>query len=75
MMSAVSGALGGIVLSLIGYDGSLGILSPETAEGMWSTFLLCPLIGMIFCLPVFYFYKLRDNDVQVMARYNQKEIT
>ncbi|MDR2516622.1 MAG: glycoside-pentoside-hexuronide (GPH):cation symporter [Spirochaetaceae bacterium] len=76
MMGAVSGALGGIALTLVGYDGSLSAPLPEhTARGLWNISLLFPVIGMVLCLPVLFRYKLRDKDVQIMAKCNQNQIS
>jgi sugar (glycoside-pentoside-hexuronide) transporter len=82
--SAISGALAGIALSLVGYtseiikqiaSGELKTLPETTMRGLWNIAMLFPIIGIIICLPVFWFYKLRDKDVQIMARCNQKEIS
>jgi sugar (glycoside-pentoside-hexuronide) transporter len=72
---AVSGAVSGILMSAIGYNGALAAQSASTVDGLWKSYMLFPIIGFVLSLPVLWFYKLRDKDVQVMALCNQKQIT
>ena len=54
----------------------LHIVQSATAlNGLWVTYILVPSIGLAITSFIYLFYKLRDKDVQVMARYNAGEIT
>ncbi|MDR1785147.1 MAG: MFS transporter [Spirochaetaceae bacterium] len=72
---AVSGAICGIPMTAVGYDGALGVQGAATIDGMWKTYTLFPVIGFALSLPLLWLYKLRDKDVQIMALCNQKQIT
>jgi GPH family glycoside/pentoside/hexuronide:cation symporter len=55
---------------------ALNITQSATAlNGLWVTYILIPSIGMVISLLVYLFYKLRDRDIQVMAKCNAGEIT
>ena len=84
--AAVSASLGLFVMKLFDWTQisvsnfeeleSLGITqSPTALNGLWITYTLIPTIGMIISTVVFVFYKLRDKDVQIMAKCNSGEIT
>lgn len=50
--------------------------SERVADGIWTVFNLLPAIGYAVALVLLvFFYKLRDQDVEVMARYNSGEIS
>lgn len=54
----------------------LHIVQNATAlNGLWITYILIPSIGLAITSIIYLFYKLRDKDVQVMARYNAGEIS
>lgn len=54
----------------------LHIVQSSTAlNGLWVTYILVPSIGLIITSGIYLLYKLRDKDVQVMARCNAGEIT
>lgn len=55
---------------------ALGITqSPRALEGLWVIYALIPAIGMALSTICYLFYKLRDKDVQIMAKCNAGEIT
>lgn len=62
-------------------QGSVVILNQSTAAGVkasqaiWLVMTVISVIGPVISLPILYMYKLRDKDVQVMARYNNDQIT
>lgn len=66
-----------IVLAMIGFVEGEGIAQTATVtQGIWSLFTLVPAIGFVIAIVVLkLFYKLRTKDVQVMAQYNNGEIT
>lgn len=49
--------------------------SQEALQGLWDTYNLVPIIGLIIALVVWMFYKLNDKDVQIMADCNVGKIT
>ena len=56
---------------------AVGAIQPEgVAEGVWKLFCLFPAAGFAFALVILLLgYKLRTRDVQVMARYNNGELS
>jgi sugar (glycoside-pentoside-hexuronide) transporter len=75
MTAALSGAFAMICLQAIGYKGELAQQSQSTLNGIWWTSMLLPLIGFTLGFAVLFFlYKLRDKDVQIMAKINQGEL-
>lgn len=54
----------------------LGITQPESAiGGLWVVYALIPAVGALLSLVPYSFYRLRDKDVQIMAKCNAGEIT
>lgn len=54
----------------------LNIVQSATAlNGLWVTYILVPSIGLVITSFIYLFYRLRDKDVQIMAKYNAGEIT
>ena len=44
-------------------------------DGLWFTYNVVPIIGLVIALVIWHFYKLNDKDVQIMADYNVGKIT
>lgn len=44
-------------------------------NGLWFTYNVVPIIGLVIALVIWSFYKLNDKDVQVMADHNVGKIT
>lgn len=54
----------------------LNIVQSATAlSGLWVTYILVPSIGLVITSFIYLFYRLRDKDVQIMAKCNAGEIT
>ena len=75
-----NGLIGSVVLlslSAVGFvEGENAIQPAGVAEGVWGLFCLFPALGFAIALVILLlFYKLRSKDVQVMARYNNGEIS
>ena len=52
------------------------VAQPQSAlDIMWLIYMLIPAIGTVLSVVVFFFYKLRDKDVELMAKCNAGEIT
>ncbi len=49
--------------------------TPEALNGLWFTYNVVPIIGLVIALVLWSFYKLNDKDVQVMADHNVGKIT
>lgn len=47
----------------------------EALDGLWFTYNIVPIIGLVIALVIWHFYKLNDKDVQVMADCNVGKIT
>lgn len=75
-----NGLIGTVVLlslSAVGFvEGENAIQPAGVADGVWALFCLFPALGFAIALVILLlFYKLRTKDVQVMARYNNGELT
>lgn len=55
--------------------GARALQTTEAINGLWSTYNVIPIIGLVLALVIWSFYKLNDKDVQVMADYNVGKIT
>ena len=89
LAAAISGSLGLALLGLFGFKTFDGVtsfeglaainaieLQTETAlDGLWFTYNVVPIFGLVIGLIIWSFYKLNDKDVQVMADYNVGKIT
>lgn len=49
--------------------------APQAIEGLWFTYNVVPIIGLVIALAIWAFYKLKDKDVQIMADCNAGKIT
>lgn len=75
-----NGLIGSVVLlSLAGVgfvEGEGAVQSTGVADGVWGLFCLLPAAGFALALILLLtLYKLRTKDVQVMARYNNGQIS
>lgn len=76
LMTAVATALGTFLLALAGFVSGEGAAQPAGfADKLWLIYALTPVIGSAISLIVLRMYKLRDKDVQIMAKCNAGEIT
>ena len=73
---AISGTMGLFFLSLAGFAEGSASQSTATLDAIWFLFSLFPVFGLLAQIVLLLiFYKLRDKDVQIMARANQGEIS
>lgn len=75
-----NGLMGSLILlslSSVGFVEGEGVIQPEgVADGVWALFCLFPAAGFVIALLILLLgYRLRTKDVQIMARYNNGEIT
>jgi len=76
LVSAISGAISMTILGAFGFQTGENATQTATAiNGVWACSVLFPAIGMILSASVLFLYKLRDKNVQVMARVNNGTIT
>ncbi|MDR1532179.1 MAG: glycoside-pentoside-hexuronide (GPH):cation symporter [Clostridiales bacterium] len=76
LTSSVSASLAMLIIGLFGFVAGENAVQPQSAlEGIWLSLTLFPSIGAAISVAALWFYKLRDKDVQVMARYNSGEIS
>ena len=76
MVVAIAGAVGMLSLSLVGYVEGGVAQSTETIRGIWALYALGPAIGAVVAVAIMIAcYKLRDKDIDLMARCNKGEIT
>jgi sugar (glycoside-pentoside-hexuronide) transporter len=74
---AISGSLAMLLLSLSGFVSGAGAVQPQSAiTTIWLLISLVPVIGMIAAFIILLLgYKLRDRDIQIMARVNQGDLS
>ena len=75
-----NGLIGSVVLmslAAVGFVEGEGAVQPAgVADGVWGLFCLFPAAGFALALVILLlFYKLRSQDVQVMAKYNNGELS
>ena len=75
-----NGLMGSTVLlslAAVGFVEGEGAVQPAgVADGVWALFCLFPAVGFAVALVILLLgYKLRTKDVQIMARYNNGQIT
>ena len=76
LMTAIATALGTFLLALAGFVSGEGAAQlPGLSDKLWLIYAVTPTIGSAISLIVLRMYKLRDKDVQIMARCNAGEIT
>lgn len=77
LKNAMIGSIVLISLSAVGFVEGENAVQPATvAPGVWNLFCLLPACGFAAALVLLrVFYRLRSDDVQVMSRYNNGEIT
>jgi probable glucitol transport protein GutA len=70
---AVSGAM--FILGIFGFvEGAGAVQGPVTRQAIWVLLTLFPAVGILLSLPILTRYRLRDKDVQLMARVNSGEM-
>jgi len=76
LTTALATAVGAFSLAAIGYVETEGAPQlPGFAAKLWFAMTIVPALGSVLAIPFLLAYKLRDKDVQVMARANAGEIT
>ena len=89
LAAAISGSLGLALLGFFGFKTFEGVDSfeglqaidaisqqtPEALSGLWVTYNVVPIVGLVIALVIWNFYKLNDKDVQIMADYNVGKLT
>ena len=75
-----NGLIGSIVLfslSGVGFvEGEKAVQPAGVADGVWALFCLLPAAGFVIAFVILLlFYKLRTKEVQVMALYNNGEMS
>lgn len=73
--SAISIALSGLLLHLIGYDETIQLQTQSTLNWMWTIGTLLPVLAQIIGLPILFLYKLKDKDAQLMSDYNHEKLS
>jgi Na+/melibiose symporter-like transporter len=74
--TAMATAVGAFTLALVGFVETEGaVQAPNFPDKLWLAFTLIPSLGALLAIPLLVAYKLRDKDVQIMARANSGEIT
>jgi len=76
LISSVAGPIAMLIIAGFGFiEGENAIQPDSVLTGLWMCLTIFPAIGALLSLILLRFYKLRDKDVQVMAKYNNGEIS
>ena len=86
LTGAVSGSLGLLLMGWFGWQTvsvenfeelqRLNVVQSDTAVfGLWFTYSLVPVIGVALGAIVWFFYRLKDSDVQIMSDCNSGKIS
>lgn len=86
LTGAIAGSLGLLLMGIFGWKEveaenfevlqQMNVLQSDTALfGLWFTYALVPVIGVIIAGIVWLFYRLTDKQVQIMADYNMGRIS
>ena len=86
LTSAISGALGIAILGMFGWQSVVAESFAELAElgvtqsasaltGLWTAYALVPTIGGALTVVLWFLYRLKVQDVQLMAQLNNGEIS
>lgn len=86
LTGAIAGSLGLLLMGIFGWEEveaenfevlqQMNVMQSDTALfGLWFTYALVPVIGVIIAGIVWIFYRLNDKQVQVMADYNMGRIS
>lgn len=86
LTGAIAGSLGLLLMGIFGWQEveaenfevlqQMNVMQSDTALfGLWFTYALVPVIGVIIAGIVWMFYRLNDKQVQVMADYNMGRIS
>lgn len=76
LVGSLSGPIAMLLLAGFGFVAGENAVQPAAvSQGLWILYTLCPAFGIGMALVLLRFYKLRVKDVQVMAQYNNQEIT
>ena len=75
-----NGLMGSVILfslAVVGFVEGENVVQPAgVADGVWALYCLLPAAGYAIAFVIlFMFYRLRSDDVQVMALYNNGKIT
>lgn len=71
LVGAISGAISMAILGLCGFQtGENAVQTASAVNGIWACSVLFPAIGMVISAAILLSYKLRDKNVQVMAKVN-----
>jgi len=76
LVGSISGPIAMLILAAFGFVSGENAVQPQSAlSGIWLCNTLLPAVGIVLALIILRFYKLRDKDVQIMAQYNNGNIT
>jgi probable glucitol transport protein GutA len=76
LTTSVSASLAMLIIGAFGFLAGENAVQPLSAiKGIWLCLTVFPGIGATVAVVALLFYKLRDKDVQVMTKYNSREIT
>jgi Na+/melibiose symporter-like transporter len=76
LTGSVSGSLAMLIIGAFGFLAGENTVQPASAiQGIWLSLTVFQGIGAAVAAAALFAYKLRDNDVLIMAKYNSREIT
>jgi len=76
LTAAIASSLSALALSFVGFISTEGAIQPEGfSDKLWILYNVIPMTGAAISLLILSRYKLRDKDVQIMAKANSGEIS
>jgi probable glucitol transport protein GutA len=76
LFTAIAGSLVMFALGFAGFEAGAGAVQPQGAiDAIWFLTSFMPAIGGMLSLVFFLRYRLRDKDVQLMAKVNSGELS
>ncbi|MCL2865929.1 MAG: glycoside-pentoside-hexuronide (GPH):cation symporter [Lachnospiraceae bacterium] len=76
LTASISGPIAMLVIGAFGFVAGEGAVQPDSAvTGIWMSMTLFTSIGTLIAVILLLFYKLREKDIQVMAQYNNGEMS
>lgn len=76
LIGSIGGPIAMLILAGFGFvPGENAVQPASVTNGIWMLYTILPACGIGIALILLRFYKLRDKDVQIMAQYNNLEIS
>jgi len=76
LTGSITGPIAMLIIGAFGFVAGEGAVQPDSVpKGIWLSMTLLSTIGTALAAILLRFYKLREKDIQIMAQYNNNEIS